>query len=53
MPYKQLTDTDTGPTPNHLIVAWDPCGGIKERLEEAEKDGDPIGRPVVSTNQEP
>ena len=30
-----------------------PCGWIKERLEEVEEEGDPIGRPAVSTNLDP
>jgi len=31
---------------------WDPCGWIRKRLEEAE-EGEPIGRPAVSTNLDP
>jgi hypothetical protein len=33
--------------------SWDPCGWIKEKLEEAEEEGNPIGRPAVSTNLDP
>jgi hypothetical protein len=41
-------------TPNQWTKAGDPCGGwIRERLEEAEENGDPIGRPAVSTNLDP
>jgi hypothetical protein len=31
----------------------DPCGCIRETLEEAEEEGNPIGRLAVSTNQDP
>ena len=31
----------------------DPCGLIRERLEEAEEKGRPMGRPAVSTNLDP
>ena len=34
--------------PSQLLVE-----PLRERLEEAEEDGDPIGRPAVSTNPEP
>jgi hypothetical protein len=37
-------------TPNQWIEAGDSCGRIREKLEEAEEEGDPIGRPAVSTN---
>jgi hypothetical protein len=30
--------------------SWDPCGWIGEKLEEAEGEGDPMGRPAVSTH---
>jgi len=33
-----------------LNAYGDPWGWIRERLEEAEEEGDPIGRPAVSTN---
>ena len=31
----------------------DPCVWIRELLQEAEEEGDPIGRPTISTNLEP
>ena len=37
-------------TPDQWIEAADPCRWIMKKLEEAEEDGDPIGRPAVSTN---
>ena len=40
-------------TPNQWTEAADPCGWIREKLEEAEEEGDPIGRPAVSTNPDP
>jgi hypothetical protein len=30
-----------------------PCAWIRERLEAAKEEGDPIGRPAVSTNLDP
>ena len=38
--------------PNQWTEA-NPCGWIKERLEEAEEEGDPIGRPAVSNDLDP
>lgn len=38
--------------PNQWTEA-NPCGWIKERLEKAEEEGDPIGRPGVSTILDP
>jgi hypothetical protein len=35
--------------PNQWTEAEDPCDCIREKLE-AEEEGDPIGRPAVSTN---
>jgi hypothetical protein len=37
-------------TPNQWTEAGDPWSRIRERLEEAEEAGDPIGRAAVSTN---
>jgi len=31
----------------------EPCGWIKEKLEEAKKKGNPLGRPAVSINLDP
>jgi hypothetical protein len=40
-------------TSNQRTEVQDPCGCIKERLEEAEEEGNPIVRPSVSTDPEP
>jgi hypothetical protein len=32
-------------TPNQWTEAADPCGWIREKLEKAEEDPDPMGRP--------
>jgi hypothetical protein len=37
-------------TPNQWNEVWEPCDRIRERLEEVEEEGDPIGKPAVSTN---
>jgi hypothetical protein len=39
--------------PNQRTEAADPCGLIREKLEEAEEEGDPVGGPAVSINQDP
>jgi hypothetical protein len=39
-------------THNQWAEIRDSCGWIRERLEEVE-EGDPIGRPAVSTNLNP
>ena len=36
--------------PNQRKEAWDFCGRIGEKLEEAEEEGGPMGRPAVSTD---
>jgi hypothetical protein len=36
--------------PNQRTEAADPCGWIREKLEEAEEEGDPVGGPAVSIN---
>ena len=38
---------------NHWTEAADLCSWIRQKLEEAEKDGDPVGEPAVSINLEP
>jgi hypothetical protein len=38
---------------NQLTEAADPCGWIRERLEEAEEEGNPVGGPAVSINLDP
>jgi hypothetical protein len=35
---------------NQGTEAADPCGWIREKLEEAEEEGDPVGQPAVSIN---
>lgn len=47
-PNKQLTKTEADITPNQWSAVKNTCGWIRERLEEAEKEEDPIGRPLVS-----
>jgi hypothetical protein len=37
-------------TPNQLTEVRDPCGWTRERLEEAEEEGNSIGIPAVSIN---
>ena len=39
--------------PNQRTEAADPCGLIREKLEEAEEEGDPVGGPAVSINLDP
>ena len=39
--------------PNQWTGAADACGCIREKLEEAEGEGYPIGRPAVSINLVP
>jgi len=48
-PNKQLRESDADITPNQWTEA-DPCGWIREEVEEAEEQGDPVGGPAVSTN---
>ena len=36
--------------PNQWTEADDPCCWIRERLKEAEEEGDPVGGPAVSIN---
>jgi hypothetical protein len=40
-------------THNQWTEAADPCDWIREKLEEAEEEGNPIGRPAVSINLDP
>jgi hypothetical protein len=40
-------------TPNQGTKVRDPYGLIRKRLKEAEEEGDPTGRPAISTNLEP
>jgi hypothetical protein len=40
-------------THNHWTEVRHSYGWIRERLEDAKEEDDPIGRPAVSTNLEP
>jgi hypothetical protein len=40
-------------TANHWTENGDPYGRVRGRIEGAEGDGNPIGRPRVSTNLDP
>jgi len=31
----------------------DPCGLIREKMEEAKEEGNPVGGPTVSINRDP
>jgi hypothetical protein len=46
--YQQLTETNTG-TAKHWVQG--PCGRVRARTENTEGDGNPTGRPTVSTNR--
>jgi hypothetical protein len=39
--------------PNQWTEAADPCGLIRERLEEDGEEGNPVGGPQISINLEP
>jgi hypothetical protein len=39
--------------PNQWADTADPCGWIRESLEEAEEEGDPVGGPAVSIILDP
>jgi hypothetical protein len=39
--------------PNQWTEAADSCGCIRKRLEEAEKEGDPVRGPALSINLKP
>jgi hypothetical protein len=47
---KQLTETDTY---NQWTEVGDPCGCMRERLEEVEEEDGPTGIPAVSTKPNP
>ena len=40
-------------TANHWTEVRDPNGRVRGRIEGAEGDGNPIGRPIISTNTNP
>jgi hypothetical protein len=40
-------------TPNQWNEVGDPCGWIREKLEDAEEEGNPVGGPAVSINLNP
>jgi hypothetical protein len=39
--------------PNQWTETADPCGQIREKLEEADEEGDPVEGPEVSINLKP
>jgi hypothetical protein len=39
--------------PNQWIKAADPCGWIRKKLDETEKEDNPIGGPAVLINLDP
>jgi hypothetical protein len=39
--------------PNQWTEGADPCGWIRERVEKAEEEGNPLGGPAVSINEYP
>jgi hypothetical protein len=52
-PNKQLKESDADICTNQWAKAADPCGWIREKLEDAEEDCDPVGEPTVSINLDP
>jgi len=52
-PYQQLTEAEQIITSNHWTEVWTPYGRIRGRTEGPKGEGDPIGRPAVSTNLHP
>jgi hypothetical protein len=38
---------------NHWTEVVNPCRGVGRRIEGTEWDGNPIKRPIVSTNMDP
>jgi hypothetical protein len=47
---QQAADRDRFRHTQPMYWGQEPCGWTRERLEEAEEEGDPIGRPTASTN---
>jgi hypothetical protein len=39
--------------PNQWTEAADPCGWIREKLQETEEEGNPVGGPAVTINLDP
>jgi hypothetical protein len=37
----------------YALRTADPCGWIREKLGEAEEEGNPVGGPTISTNLDP
>jgi hypothetical protein len=52
-PNKQLKESDAILTSTQWSEAGDPCGCLREKLEEAQEEGNPIRRPTDSTSLEP
>jgi hypothetical protein len=40
-------------TVNHWTEVTEPYGRVRERVEGAERDGNPLGRPPISTTWTP
>jgi hypothetical protein len=49
----QLKDADTDIYTQSMTDAVDPCGWIREKQEEARKEGSPVEGPAVSINLDP
>lgn len=47
---EQLTETDADIYSQPLDWGQDPCGRVRWRIERAKEDGNPTGRPTMSTN---
>ena len=52
-PNKQLTETDADTYTQPMDRSWDPLLLNWGKLEEVKEEGEPIGRPAVSTNPDP
>jgi hypothetical protein len=49
----QLKESDAGTYTQSMDRSQDSCSGIREKPEEAEEEGNHIGRPAVSTHLDP
>jgi hypothetical protein len=52
-PNKQLKESDVDIYTQPMDPCVEPCGWIRENLEEGKEEGNPIGRLAVSTNMVP
>jgi hypothetical protein len=46
-PNKQLKESDADTSTQPMDRSQDPCGWIRDKLEEPEEEGNPIGRLAV------